>query len=119
MVSSQLRLDLPSDLFLSSLQSKMLYTYVFLIPASCPDHLILTDLITLITFGAEYRWWTSPLRGSLQPSVTYFLLGLNVIFEWPSTPITWNKLTEGAVWFYKSPMMSLIKGTRYSLSLTK
>lgn len=47
---------LPTDLFISSLQTQILYA-LFISPTyvTCPNHLILTDLIILITSREEYR----------------------------------------------------------------
>jgi hypothetical protein len=40
------------------------------IQASCPTHLILLDLITLIVFTGAYKLWRSSLCSVLQPHTT-------------------------------------------------
>jgi hypothetical protein len=53
MLSSHLRLGLPSGLLPSGLPNKTLMR------ATCPAHHILLDLITLTILGEEYRLWSS------------------------------------------------------------
>jgi hypothetical protein len=51
-----LRLGLPNDLFPSAFPSNILYAFLFsTIRATCPTHLILLDLMTLIILGEEYK----------------------------------------------------------------
>jgi len=55
-LSSHLRLGLPSGLFPAGFVPRILYVFIiFLIRATWPAHLILPDLITLIIFGEAYK----------------------------------------------------------------
>jgi len=70
-LSSHLRVDLPSGLLCSGFQIRILYEFFFCpMHATCHAHLILLDLITLITFGEVYKLWSSSLCRLLQPNAT-------------------------------------------------
>ena len=74
-LSSHLRLGLPSGLSPSGFPTKNLYTPSLCpIRATYPAHLILLDLITRTIFGQQYRSLSSSLCSFLQPLATSSLL---------------------------------------------
>jgi hypothetical protein len=81
-LSSHLRLDLPSGLFLSGLPTKTLYTPLLSpIHATFPAHLILLDLITRTIFGEEYRSLSSSMCSFLHSPLTSSLLDPNILLS--------------------------------------
>ena len=64
-------LGLPSGLLHSGIPTKTLYTFIVSpVSAKCSAHLILPDLITLTTFGDQYKSRSTSQRSLLQPPVT-------------------------------------------------
>jgi hypothetical protein len=62
-LSTHLRLGLPSGLFYSGLPTNILHAFLFSpIRATRPAHLILLDLIILIILGEEYNLWKELLQ---------------------------------------------------------
>jgi len=103
-LSSHLRLGLPSGLFPSGFPTKILYTpFISPIRATCPTQLILLDFITKIILGEKYRLLSSSFCSSQHSRLTSSLLGPNILInallsnkfispEWHlSKQLIWNR----------------------------
>ena len=81
-LSTHLRLGLPSGLFPSSFPTKTLSaTPASPIRATCLAHLILPDFITRTILGEEHRTFSSSLCNLLHSPVTSFLRGPNILLN--------------------------------------
>jgi hypothetical protein len=81
-LSSYLRLGLPSCLFPSGFPTKNLYTTLpSHIRTTCPAYLMLLDFITRTRLGKEYRPFSSSLCNFLHSHVASSLLGPNILLN--------------------------------------
>ena len=81
-LSSHIRLVLPSGLFVSDFPTNPQYIPLLsFIHATCPTHFILLYLTTRIIFGGQYRLSSSSLCSLLHSTVTSLLLGPNILLS--------------------------------------
>jgi len=81
-LSTHLRLDLPSCLLPSGFPTKNLYTPLSSpIRTTCPAYLILLDFITRTILGEEYISFSSSLCSLLHSHVTSSLLSRNILLS--------------------------------------
>jgi len=80
-LSSHLRLVLPSGFFSSGFPTKTPYTHLPPVRTICPAHLILLDFITRTIFVEEYRSLSSSLCSFLHSAVSSSLLGPNILLN--------------------------------------
>ena len=81
-LSSHLRLGLPSGFFPSDFPTKFLYTSLHSpIRATCPTHLMFLDFIARTILGEEYKSLSSSLCSFLHSLVTSSLLGPNILLS--------------------------------------
>jgi hypothetical protein len=95
-LSSYLRLGLPSGIFLSGSPTNVLYAFlVSPIRATCLAHLIRLDLLIIIISGEQYKLWSSSLYSFLQSPVTSSLLGPNILLStlFSNTLSLWSSQT--------------------------
>ena len=81
-LSTHLRLGLPSGLLPSGFPTKTLHTPLSSpIHTTCPAHLILLHFITHTIFGEDYKSFSSSLCNLLHSPVTSSLLGPNILLN--------------------------------------
>ena len=97
LLTSHLRLGLPSDLVPAVISTKYLYTSLLSpIPSTCPAHFILLNLITRKILGEQYRSWSSSFCSFLHSPLASSLLGPNILLNTLSLRPSLNVSDQGS-----------------------
>ena len=112
-LSSHLRLGLPSGLFLSGFRTKTLYTPLLSpLRVICLAHLILLDFIARKKLSEEYRSLSSSLCSFLHSPVTSSLLGPNILFS----TLFWNTISLRSYFNVSDQVSHPYKTARYNFT---
>jgi hypothetical protein len=91
-LSTHLRLGLPSGLFPSGFPTNIVYAFlVSPIRDTCPAYFMLLDLLALTIFGKEYKLLSSSLCSFLQPPVTSSQRFITVIKRHLQWSLSWAR----------------------------